>query len=338
MGVKVGINGFGRIGRMVCRVAFEGLNDDIEIVAINDPFIDLKYMVYMFSFDSTHGGFKGEVSASDDGKLVINGKSIAISNSKTPDDIKWGAMGAEYVVEASGVFTTKAKASKHLKGGAKKVVITAPSPDCPMLVMGVNEDWYVAGEMDVVSNASCTTNCLGPLAKLLNDEFGIREGIMTTVHATTVSQNTVDGISRKRWREGRGSMQNIIPSSTGAAKVIGAIIPELEARLTGMAFRVPTPDVSVIDLTVRLTRRAAFSDIRALIKKASEDPYLGRFIGYTDKDVVSQDLIGKTQSMIFDSKAGIALNDCFHKLIAWYDNEYGYSHRVCDLIRHMAHQ
>lgn len=338
MGIKVGINGFGRIGRMVCRVAFEGLNDDIEIVAINDPFVNLKYMVYMFSFDSTHGSFNGEVSQSEDGKLVINGKAISISNCRNPEEIKWADMGADYVVEASGVFTTKAKAAKHMKGGAKKVIITAPSPDCPMLVMGVNEDWYVASEMDIVSNASCTSNCLGPLCKILNDEFGIREGLMTTVHATTVSQNTVDGISKKRWREGRGSMQNIIPASTGAAKVIGNIIPELEARMTGMAFRVPTPNISVVDLTVRLTRKATFVDIKEAIQKASEDPYLGRFVGFTDKDVVSQDLIGKTQSMIFDSKAGISLNDCFHKLIAWYDNEYGYSHRVCDLIRHMAHQ
>jgi glyceraldehyde 3-phosphate dehydrogenase len=331
--VKVGINGFGRIGRLVCRAAFE--HDEIDVVAINDPFIDLEYMVYMFNYDSTHGRFKGTVAAKD-GKLVINGKEITVSMERNPADIKWGAAGADYVIESSGVFTTNEKASLHMSGGAKKVIISAPSADAPMFVMGVNEDKYDAANMHVVSNASCTTNCLAPLAKIINDNFGIEEGLMTTVHATTATQKTVDGPSMKKWRDGRGASQNIIPASTGAAKAVGKVIPELNGRLTGMAFRVPTPDVSVVDLTVRLKKGASYDEIKAVIKRASDDARLGRYMGYTEDEVVSQDFIGDTRSSIFDAKAGIALSPNFVKLVSWYDNEYGYSHRVCDLVKFMA--
>jgi len=331
--VKVGINGFGRIGRLVCRAAFE--HDEIDVVAINDPFIDLEYMVYMFNYDSTHGRFKGTVAAKD-GKLVINGKEITVSMERNPADIKWGAAGADYVIESSGVFTTNEKASLHMSGGAKKVIISAPSADAPMFVMGVNEDKYDAANMHVVSNASCTTNCLAPLAKIINDNFGIEEGLMTTVHATTATQKTVDGPSMKKWRDGRGASQNIIPASTGAAKAVGKVIPELNGKLTGMAFRVPTPDVSVVDLTVRLKKGASYDEIKAVIKRASDDARLGRYMGYTEDEVVSQDFIGDTRSSIFDAKAGIALSPNFVKLVSWYDNEYGYSHRVCDLVKFMA--
>jgi len=333
MVVKVGINGFGRIGRLVCRAAFD--HPDIEVVAVNDPFIDLDYMVYMFKYDSTHGRFKGTVSSSD-GKLVINGKSIAVSMCRDPKDIKWSDAGAEYVVESSGVFTTLEKAGLHMQGGAKKVIISAPSADAPMFVMGVNEDTYNKDTMHVVSNASCTTNCLAPLAKIINDAFGIEEGLMTTVHATTATQKTVDGPSMKKWRDGRGASQNIIPASTGAAKAVGKVIPALNGKLTGMAFRVPTPDVSVVDLTVRLQKKASYEDIKNKIKAVSEDPELGRYMGYTEDEVVSQDFLGDTHSSIFDAKAGIALSDTFVKLVSWYDNECGYSHRVCDLIKYMA--
>jgi len=335
MVVKVGINGFGRIGRLVCRAAFE--HPDIEVVAVNDPFIDLDYMVYMFRYDSTHGQFKGTV-ASADGKLVINGKSIAVSMCRNPEEIKWADAGAEYVVESSGVFTTLEKAGKHLEGGAKKVIISAPSADAPMFVMGVNEKSYDKSTMNIVSNASCTTNCLAPLAKIINDEFGIEEGLMTTVHATTATQKTVDGPSMKKWRDGRGASQNIIPASTGAAKAVGKVIPELNGKLTGMAFRVPTPDVSVVDLTVKLNKKASYEDIKNKIKAVADDPELGRYMGYTDDEVVSQDFLGDTHSSIFDAKAGISLNDHFVKLVSWYDNECGYSHRVCDLIKYMAKQ
>jgi len=331
--VKVGINGFGRIGRLVCRAAFE--HDEIDVVAINDPFIDLEYMVYMFNYDSTHGRFKGTVAAKD-GKLVINGKEVTVSMERNPADIKWGAAGADYVIESSGVFTTNEKASLHMSGGAKKVIISAPSADAPMFVMGVNEDKYDAANMHVVSNASCTTNCLAPLAKIINDNFGIEEGLMTTVHATTATQKTVDGPSMKKWRDGRGASQNIIPASTGAAKAVGKVIPELNGKLTGMAFRVPTPDVSVVDLTVRLKKGASYDEIKAVIKRASDDARLGRYMGYTEDEVVSQDFIGDTRSSIFDAKAGIALSPNFVKLVSWYDNEYGYSHRVCDLVKFMA--
>lgn len=331
--VKVGINGFGRIGRLVCRAAFE--HDEIDVVAINDPFIDLEYMVYMFNYDSTHGRFKGTVAAKD-GKLVINGKEITVSMCRNPAEIKWGNAGADYVIESSGVFTTNEKASLHMSGGAKKVIISAPSADAPMFVMGVNEDKYDAANMHVVSNASCTTNCLAPLAKIINDNFGIEEGLMTTVHATTATQKTVDGPSMKKWRDGRGASQNIIPASTGAAKAVGKVIPELNGKLTGMAFRVPTPDVSVVDLTVRLKKGASYDEIKAVIKRASDDARLGRYMGYTEDEVVSQDFIGDTRSSIFDAKAGIALSPNFVKLVSWYDNEYGYSHRVCDLVKFMA--
>jgi len=335
MGIKVGINGFGRIGRLVCRAAQE--HADIELVHINDPFIDLDYMVYMFKYDSTHGKFKGTVE-SVDGKLVINGRAITVSMCRNPNEIKWAEAGAEYVVESSGVFTTLEKAGLHLQGGAKKVIISAPSADAPMFVMGVNENLYDKDTMNIVSNASCTTNCLAPIAKIINDNFGIEEGLMTTVHATTATQKTVDGPSSKKWRDGRGAAQNIIPASTGAAKAVGKVIPELNGKLTGMAFRVPTPDVSVVDLTVRLKNPASYDAIKATIKTASEDPQLGRFMGYTDDQVVSCDFLGDTRSSIFDAQAGIALSDKFVKLVSWYDNECGYSHRVCDLIRHMHKQ
>merc|ERR1712212_772563 len=332
MVLKVGINGFGRIGRLVCRAAFE--HPDIEVVAVNDPFIDLEYMVYMFKYDSTHGRFKGTVEISN-GKLVVNGKSINVSMCRNPEEIQWAASGAEYVVESSGVFTTLEKASKHMKGGAKKVIISAPSADAPMFVMGVNEKSYEPATMHVVSNASCTTNCLAPLAKIINDAFGIEEGLMTTVHATTATQKTVDGPSMKKWRDGRGAAQNIIPASTGAAEAVGKVIPELNGKLTGMAFRVPTPNVSVVDLTVRLEKPAKYEDIKKVVKAAAEGPMKG-FLAYTDHQVVSTDFNGDSHSSIFDAGAGIALNDHFVKLVSWYDNEWGYSNRVCDLIAHMA--
>jgi len=335
MTVKVGINGFGRIGRLVCRAAMS--HPDIEVVAINDPFIDLEYMVYMFKYDSTHGQHKGTVSSAD-GKLVINGKPITVSMCRNPGDIKWADAGADYVVESSGVFTTLEKAGEHLKGGAKKVIISAPSADAPMFVMGVNESKYDKSTMNIVSNASCTTNCLAPLAKIINDNFGIEEGLMTTVHATTATQKTVDGPSAKKWRDGRGASQNIIPASTGAAKAVGKVIPELNGKLTGMAFRVPTPDVSVVDLTVRLKKPATYDEIKAKIQAVSQDPEMGRYMGYTEDEVVSQDFLGDTRSSIFDAKAGIALSPSFVKLVSWYDNEMGYSNRVCDLIKYMAKQ
>lgn len=331
MGVKVGINGFGRIGRLVLRAALA--NPDVTVVAVNDPFIDLQYMVYMFKYDSTHGQFKGTVEVKDN-KLVVNDAAITVFNEKDPANISWGSTGAEYIVESTGVFTTKDKASAHLKGGAKKVVISAPSADADMFVMGVNEDKYTKDHI-VVSNASCTTNCLAPLAKVINDKFGIEEGLMTTVHATTATQKTVDGPSNKDWRGGRGAAQNIIPSSTGAAKAVGKVIPELNGKLTGMAFRVPTADVSVVDLTVRLKNEASYDDIKDAIKEASEGPLKG-ILGYTEDDVVSQDFLGDARSSIFDAKAGIALNSRFVKLVSWYDNEYGYSCRVVELISHMA--
>jgi len=332
MVVKVGINGFGRIGRLVCRAAMD--HEEIQIMHINDPFIDLEYMVYMFKYDSTHGRFTGTV-ASEDGKLVINGKSISVSMERDPSSIKWADNGAEFVVESSGVFTTKDKAGAHLNGGAKKVIISAPSADAPMFVMGVNESSYKP-TMDVVSNASCTTNCLAPLAKIINDNFGITEGLMTTVHAVTATQKTVDGPSGKKWRDGRGAAQNIIPAATGAAKAVGKVIPELNGKLTGMAFRVPTANVSVVDLTVRLNKPASYDEIKAKIKTASECPTLGRYMGYTEDQVVSTDFLHDSHSSIFDANAGIALNDTFVKLVSWYDNEWGYSNRVCDLMKYMS--
>merc|ERR1719423_346168 len=290
-------------------------------------------MVYMFKYDSTHGVFQGTVEERD-GKLVINGQEITITGERNPADIKWAAAGAEVVVESTGVFTTTEKASAHLEGGAKRVVISAPSADAPMFVMGVNEQNFKP-EMNIISNASCTTNCLAPVAKVINDAFGIEEGLMTTVHAYTATQKTVDGPSAKAWRDGRGASQNIIPASTGAAKAVGKVIPELNGKLTGMAFRVPTPDVSVVDLTVRLKTGASYDDIKRAIKEASESPELKGFLGYTEDQVVSSDFTGDARSSIFDAGAGISLSPTFCKLISWYDNEVGYSNRVCDLIAHM---
>jgi glyceraldehyde 3-phosphate dehydrogenase len=326
---KIGINGFGRIGRLVLRAAVE---KGATVVAINDPFISLDYMVYMFKYDSTHGQFKGEVK--EDGKfLYVNGNKITVFNERDPAAINWASAGAEYIVESTGVFTTTEKALAHVKGGAKKVIISAPSADAPMFVMGVNHEKY-DNSLQVVSNASCTTNCLAPLAKVINDKYGILEGLMTTVHATTATQKTVDGPSGKDWRGGRGAAQNIIPASTGAAKAVGKVIPELNGKLTGMAFRVPTADVSVVDLTVRLAKEASYEEICATLKAASENEMKG-ILGYCDEDLVSSDFIGDVRSSIFDAKAGIQLNKTFVKLVSWYDNEMGYSNRVIDLVTYM---
>ncbi|XP_065343040.1 glyceraldehyde-3-phosphate dehydrogenase 2-like [Cloeon dipterum] len=326
---KIGINGFGRIGRLVLRAA---LNAGAQVVAVNDPFIPLDYMVYMFKYDSTHGRFKGEVAAVD-GQLVINGQKITVFQERDPKNIPWSKAGAEYIVESTGVFTTIEKASAHFEGGAKKVIISAPSADAPMFVVGVNLDAYDPS-MKVVSNASCTTNCLAPIAKVINDNFEIVEGLMTTVHAITATQKTVDGPSGKLWRDGRGAAQNIIPASTGAAKAVGKVIPALNGKLTGMAFRVPTHDVSVVDLTVRLGKDASYDDIKKVVKAAADGPMKG-ILEYTEDQVVSTDFISSTSSSIFDAEAGIQLNPKFVKLIAWYDNEYGYSNRVVDLIKFM---
>ncbi|KAK8086250.1 glyceraldehyde-3-phosphate dehydrogenase [Apiospora phragmitis] len=323
MAVKVGINGFGRIGRIVFRNAVE--KDDVEIVAVNDPFIAPDYALYMLKYDSTHGPFKGtvEVKGSD---LIVNGKTVRFYTERDPAAIPWSETGATYVVESTGVFTTTEKAKAHLIGGAKKVVISAPSADAPMYVMGVNEKSY-DGKADVISNASCTTNCLAPLAKVINDKFGIVEGLMTTIHSYTATQKTVDGPSAKDWRGGRTAAQNIIPSSTGAAKAVGKVIPELNGKLTGMAMRVPTPNVSV--------KGASYDEIKAVVKAAAEGPLKG-VLAYTEDDVVSTDMNGHNASSIFDAKAGIALNDKFVKLVAWYDNEWGYSRRVLDLLAYIA--
>jgi len=328
--IKVGINGFGRIGRLVFRAAQE--RNDVQIVAVNDPFLDLDYLVYMLKYDTVHGQFKG-TAENVNGKLIINGKEVAFFAEKDPAAIGWGASGADYVVESTGVFTTIEKAGLHLKGGAKKVVISAPSADAPMFVCGVNLEKYTK-DMDVVSNASCTTNCLAPLAKVINDNFGIVEGLMTTVHAATNTQKTVDAPSSKDWRGGRSILGNIIPSSTGAAKAVGKVIPALNGKLTGMAFRVPTADVSVVDLTVRLEKAASYDEIKAAIKHASENELKG-ILGYTEDSVVSSDFIHETRTSVFDANAGIALNGNFVKLVSWYDNEWGYSSKVLDLIAHM---
>jgi len=332
MGVKVGINGFGRIGRIVFRNAIE--HDDVNIVAVNDPFIEAKYAVYMLKYDSAHGNFKGEVSASESGDLIVNGKTIKMYQERDPANIPWKETGAEYIVESTGVFTTKEKASAHLKGGAKKVIISAPSADAPMFVMGVNNEKYTK-DVDVLSNASCTTNCLAPLAKVIDDNFGIVEGLMTTVHSFTATQKTVDGPSAKDWRGGRTASTNIIPSSTGAAKAVGKVIPHLNGKLTGMAFRVPTQNVSVVDLTVRIEKAASYDQIKAAIKAAAEGPMKG-VLAYSEDELVSTDLNGNPNSSIFDAKAGISLNDNFVKLVSWYDNEWGYSRRVLDLISYVA--
>jgi glyceraldehyde 3-phosphate dehydrogenase len=324
---KIGINGFGRIGRLVLRAA---IDKGADVVAINDPFIDLQYMVYMFKHDSTHGTYQATIGTSE-GKLVINGKHIHVFSEKNPEAIQWGAAGAEYVVESTGVFTTIDKCKAHLVGGAKRVIISAPSADAPMFVCGVNADKYDPATQQIVSNASCTTNCLAPLAKVIHDKFGILEGLMTTVHAFTATQKVVDAPSSKLWRDGRGAFQNIIPASTGAAKAVGKVIPDLNGKLTGMAFRVPVADVSVVDLTVRLAKEASYEEISAAVKEAADGPLKG-ILGWTDEEVVSSDFVTSTYSSIFDAKAGIALNKTFVKLIAWYDNEYGYSHRMIDLI------
>ncbi|KAL7529714.1 hypothetical protein ACHAWF_003091 [Thalassiosira exigua] len=335
MSINIGINGFGRIGRLVMRAAANKPN--VNIVAVNDPFIPVEYMEYMYKYDTVHGRAPGKVTHDKEAKtLSIDGKPIQVYGEMDPSKISWGDAGADYVVESTGVFTTKEKASMHLKGGAKKVVISAPSGDAPMFVVGVNHAKY-ANDMDVVSNASCTTNCLAPLAKVVNDEFGIKEALMTTVHAVTATQQTVDGPSQKDWRGGRAACYNIIPSSTGAAKAVGKVIPELNGKLTGMAFRVPTANVSVVDLTAVLEKGAEYETICAKIKEASEGDLKG-VLGFMDEDIVSSDFIGDTHSSIFDKKAGIALTDNFVKLVSWYDNEAGYSNRVLDLISHMESQ
>jgi len=331
MAIKIGINGFGRIGNLSFQAAME--KDEIEVVAINDPFITADYMAYMVKYDTVHGRYQGTVKA-EDGNLIVNGKEIKVFNEMEPQNIPWGQLGVEYVLECSGVFTTIEKANAHLAGGAKKVVISAPSKDAPMFVMGVNHTTYDPS-MNIVSNASCTTNCLAPLAKVINDNFGIKDGLMTTVHSTTATQKTVDGTSKKDWRGGRAAAANIIPSSTGAAKAVGKVIPELNGKLTGMSFRVPTVDVSVVDLTCNLARPASYEEICNAVKKASENELKG-IMEYTDEAVVSSDFIHDAHTSIFDAQAGIALTDTFVKLVAWYDNEWGYSNKLVDLAIYMA--
>ena len=328
---KIGINGFGRIGRLVFRAAVR--NDEIEVVGIND-LITPDYMAYMLKYDTIHGRFDGTVDYTEN-SLIVNGKSIRVTAEKDPANLKWNEVGAEYVVESTGLFLTKEKAAGHIAAGAKHVVMSAPSKDdTPMFVMGVNQDSYTS-DMQFVSNASCTTNCLAPLAKVVHDNFGIVDGLMTTVHSITATQKTVDGVSAKDWRGGRGASYNIIPSSTGAAKAVGKVIPSLNGKLTGMSMRVPTLDCSVVDLTVNLAKPAKYDEICAAMKKASEGELKG-ILGYTEDPVVSSDFIGDARTSIFDAKAGIALTDTFVKLVAWYDNEWGYSNKVLDLISHMA--
>ena len=331
--IKVGINGFGRIGRLVLRASIKN-NSNVEIVGVNDPFLTPDYAAYMVKYDSIHGHFDGTVEAGED-CIIVNGRKIMFYSEKEPELIPWAKCGAEYVAEATGKFTNLDDASRHLKAGAKKVVITAPGKNgVPVFVMGVNENEYNPS-MNVVSNASCTTNCLAPLAKVINDNFGIEEGLMTTVHSTTATQLTVDGSSKKDWRGGRAASGNIIPSSTGAAKMVGEVIPTLKGKLTGMSFRVPTLDVSVVDLTVRLKKSTTYDEIKAVIKKASETSLKG-IMGYTEEAVVSSDFIGESCTSVFDAAAGIMLNPNFVKLVSWYDNEWGYSCKVVDLIEHMA--
>lgn len=325
--ISVGINGFGRIGRLVLRNAL--LNPEVEVVAVNDPFIVPAYAAYMFKYDTSHGRYKGKVDHAEDA-IIIDGKTIKVYNEKDPAQIPWGKIGATYVVESTGIFTTVEKANAHLQGGAKRVIISAPSADAPMFVVGVNTEQYKP-EYKIVSNASCTTNCLAPLAKVIHDNYGIIEGLMTTVHSYTATQKTVDGPSHKDWRGGRTAAANIIPSSTGAAKAVGKVIPSLNGKLTGISIRVPTPDVSVVDLTVRLEKGAPLAKINETLKSYSENQLKG-VLGYTDEDVVSSDFLGDTHSSIYDSKASLAINDTFVKLISWYDNEFGYSARVVDLL------
>jgi glyceraldehyde 3-phosphate dehydrogenase len=328
MAIKVGINGFGRIGRMVFRAAVQNYPEAIQVVGIND-LLDPDYLAYMLKFDSVHGRFNGDVSV-DGSNLIVNGNAIRLTAERDPAALAWGDVGADVVVESTGLFLTKETAQKHIDAGAKKVILSAPSKDdTPMFVFGVNSDKY-AGEA-IISNASCTTNCLAPIAKVINDNFGIKRGLMTTVHAATATQKTVDGPSMKDWRGGRGILENIIPSSTGAAKAVGKVLPELNGKLTGMAFRVPTSDVSVVDLTVELENPASYDDIKAAVKAASEGPLLG-VLGYTEDKVVSTDFVGESLTSVFDAEAGIALDDTFVKLVAWYDNEWGYSNKVVDMI------
>lgn len=332
MAIKVGINGFGRIGRMVFRAAVYNFADDIEIVGIND-LLEPDYLAYMLKHDSVHGKFKGEVAVVN-GNLVVNGKTIRLTAVKDPAELKWGEIGADVVVESTGLFLTKETCEKHIAAGAKKVIMSAPSKDdTPMFVYGVNNDTY-AGQA-IISNASCTTNCLAPIAKVINDNFGIKRGLMTTVHAATATQKTVDGPSNKDWRGGRGILENIIPSSTGAAKAVGVVIPEVKGKLTGMAFRVPTSDVSVVDLTVELNKEASYEEICAAMKAASEGAMKG-VLGYTTEKVVSTDFRGEACTSTFDADAGIALDKTFVKVVAWYDNEWGYSSKVLEMVRVMA--
>ena len=329
--LKLGINGFGRIGRIAFRVAAN--RPDIQIVGIND-LLDVDHLAYLLKYDSTHGRFNGTVEIKN-GNLVVNGNEIRITAERNPEDLKWDAVGAEVVLDCTGIFTTLEGAQKHITAGAKKVAISAPSADAPMFVMGVNNSKITAADT-IVSNASCTTNCLAPLAKVINDNFGIIEGLMTTVHATTATQLTVDGPSRKDWRGGRSALANIIPSSTGAAKAVGKVIPELNGKLTGMAFRVPTPDVSVVDLTVRTEKSASWDEVKAVLKKASESGELKGVLGYTEEAVVSQDFVSEAMTSIFDADASIALNDNFFKLVSWYDNEFGYSTKLVDLAQYIS--
>ena len=331
MSVKVGINGFGRIGKLSFQAALA--KEGVEVVAVNDPFITADYMAYMTKYDTVHGRFNGTIEEKD-GNLVVNGNVIKVFNEMDPHNIPWKDLGVEYVLECSGVFTTMEKAQAHLDAGAKKVIISAPSKDAPMFVMGVNNQNYDPS-MNIVSNASCTTNCLAPLAKVINDNFGITEGLMTTVHSTTATQKTVDGASKKDWRGGRAASANIIPSSTGAAKAVGKVIPELNGKLTGMSLRVPTVDVSVVDLTCNLAKPTTYEEICAAVKKASEGELKG-ILGYTDEDVVSSDFISDPHTSIFDAKAGIMLTDTFVKLVSWYDNEWGYSNKLVDLACYIA--
>jgi len=328
--IKIGINGFGRIGRLALRVASQ--RENVQVVGIND-LLDVDYLAYMLKYDSVHGRFDGDVEVID-GKLVVNGKEIRITAERNPENLKWDEIGAEYVIEATGFFTSKEKAGMHLTAGAKKVIISAPSPDAPMFVMGVNHKELKADEV-VFSNASCTTNCLAPIAKVLHDNFEITDGLMTTIHATTATQKTVDGPSLKDWRGGRAALHNIIPSSTGAAKAVGKVIPSLNGKLTGMSFRVPTMDVSVVDLTVNVAKSATYEDVCRVMKEASEGELKG-ILGYTEELVVSQDFVGETRTSVFDAKAGIALTDKFIKVVSWYDNEYGYSTKIVDLLEYSA--
>jgi glyceraldehyde 3-phosphate dehydrogenase len=328
--IKIGINGFGRIGRLAFRIATQ--RENVQVVGIND-LLDVDYLAYMLKYDSVHGRFDGTVDVKD-GKLIVNGKEIRISAERNPENLKWDEIGAEYVIDATGIFTTKEKAGLHLKAGAKKVVISAPSADAPMYVMGVNHKELTAEE-NVFSNASCTTNCLAPIAKVLHDNFGITDGLMTTIHATTATQKTVDGPSLKDWRGGRAALHNIIPSSTGAAKAVGKVIPSLNGKLTGMSFRVPVMDVSVVDLTVNLAKSVSYEDVCKAMKDASEGELKG-ILGYTEELVVSQDFVGETRTSVFDAKAGIALTDTFVKVVSWYDNEYGYSTKIVDLLEYSA--